>query len=115
MFEKITKRFSNKATEGAIEGVKKSFNDRLDQYGDIIEIGLVLMVIIFGGSHLTKKSTSHHASPMIDHPSYRLPSGNGQPIIINNYYQRANEEVQTYHGNQRHYGKTKTGKTDQRH
>ena len=51
MFERWTK----KATDNAVENVKKTFNDRIEENGDIIKFGLVLMVIILGGKHLTKR------------------------------------------------------------
>ena len=113
MFEKLTKRFSSKATENAIEGVKTTFNDRMEQYGDIIKIGLVLSVIIFGGRHLTKKSTP----TLPDYSglySYRLPPGNGQPIIINNYYRDEYREANQYHGQESFNRKTEARKTPQK-
>jgi hypothetical protein len=112
MLERFTKRVSSKATEGAIESVKTTLNDRIDQYGDIIKIGLVLSVIIFGGKHLTKKS-SRRISLYDDSPFY-LPAGSGQPIVINNYYQRETKEAVSYHGNQKHYEPPKTGKNPQK-
>ncbi len=101
MFEKLSKHFTSKATEGAIESVKTSFNDRMDQYGDIIKIGLVLSVIIFGGKHLAKKASSPIVYPE-DISPFRLPSGNGQPIVINNYYRQENKEVKPYYGKESH-------------
>ncbi len=82
MFEKWTKKVASKATDGAVEGVKESLNDKINQYGDIISIGLVLGVIIVGGRHLTKP---RHGNPQMYIPA-QIP-GNGQaPIIVNNYY-----------------------------
>jgi hypothetical protein len=93
MLERITKRFTNKATSNVIENTKKTFNERIDEYGDIIEIGLVLSVIILGGHHFTKKS--RRRSDPIDYGNpYNLPSG--QPIIINNYYTSEREEFKPY-------------------
>ena len=86
MFEKLSKRFASKATDGAVEGVRETLNDKFDQYGDMIKIGLVFVVVALGGKHLTKKdkpAENHYPQPV---EYYRLPSGN-QPIIVNNYYQ----------------------------
>ncbi len=106
MFEKWIKKSTNRAADSAIEGVKESLNDKIDKYGDIIQIGLVLSVIIFGGRHLTKKHEPYR-SPVEDLP-YRLTGGNGQPIIINNYYTRTREEERAYERRQK-------GKMDQKH
>lgn len=83
MFEKWTK----KATTSAVENVKKTLNDRIDDWGDIIQFGLVLTVIILGGRHLTKKSHANNIPGQL-----QLPNG-GQPIIINNYYTREREDI----------------------
>lgn len=101
MFEKVTKYFAGKAAGNAVEGVKETLNDKIDQYGDIIKIGLVLSVIIFGGHHITKTSErkrNRYASAYIPE---NLPPGS-PPVIINNYYQEPyyqREERQRYHGN----------------
>lgn len=90
MFEKLTKKIAGRVTDTAADGMKKTFNDRIDQYGDIIQIGLVLGVIIIGGRHLTRKQRD----PRESYIPYRLPEG-GSPIVINNYY-REREEQQRY-------------------
>lgn len=85
MFEKISKYFANRAADGAVEGVKTSLNEKFDQYGDIIRIGLVLSVIILGGRHITKSGSMNRAR---GYDPARLPQA-GQPyppIVINNYY-----------------------------
>ena len=88
MFEKFTKFFANKAADGAVEGLKESVTGKFDQYGDIFRIGLVLSIIAISGKHIAK-----HNQPTMPTYSYqpqtynpRLTSGNGQPIVINNYY-----------------------------
>lgn len=86
MFERWTK----KATDNAVENVKKTFNDRIEENGDIIKFGLVLMVIILGGKHLTKRDK--HVNT---YSEYGLPAGN-TPIIINNYYSREEREEIRY-------------------
>ena len=86
MFEKITKWFTSKAADGAVEGFKTSFNEKVDQYGDIIRIGLVLGVIVIGSRHISKRNHNRNAYiPAPGEPPLRLPSP-GQPIVINNYY-----------------------------
>lgn len=93
MFEKVTKYFASRAADGAVDGVKNSLNEKFDQYGDIIRIGLVLSVIIFGGRHITKRN---------DRGSYYIPqSGDyGRPIVINNYYP-GYQPTQQHHDNQK--------------
>lgn len=82
MFEKVMKRFGSKATDGAIEGAKESLNDRMDKYSDIIEIGLVIGVIAFGGNKLL----GHGKKQSAYLPAGRNESGvSGAPIVINNY------------------------------
>jgi len=82
MFEKIAKRFGSKTTEGAIEGVKESLNDRMDKYSDIIQIGLVVLVIGLGGNKLIG-----HGRKQQQNAGYLPePHVNGTPIVINNYY-----------------------------
>lgn len=99
MFDRFRKKITETVTNDTVDTVKKTFNDRIEDYGDIIEIGLVLMVIILGGKHLTKRSAEKrqtyegYYSPS---STLRLPNGNGQPIIINNYYTREREEEQSY-------------------
>ena len=87
MFEKWTKKVASKATDSAIEGAAQTLNDRIGQYGDIIQIGLVLGVIILGSRHLTRKTTRNHAEQT--YIPANLPSG--QPIIVNNYYREREE------------------------
>ena len=86
MFEKWTRKIAGKVTDSAAEGMKKSFNDRMDQYGDIIQIGLVLGVIIIGGRHLTKR----RRDPQETYIPYQLPAGS-PPVVINNYYREREE------------------------
>lgn len=86
MFEKLTKKVASKATDNAVEGVKQNLNDRITQYGDIIQIGLVLGIIMIGTHHFTK--SGRHERRYLGE-SY-LPSQ--QPIIVNNYYRE--REVQ---------------------
>lgn len=87
MFEKLTKKFTTKATDN----VKKTLNDRIDEYGDIIKIGLVISVIVLGGKHLTKKNNQKR-NLIEPYSSQNMLPGN-QPIIINNYYTREREET----------------------
>lgn len=79
MFEKWTKKVASKATNGAVDGVKETLNDKLDTYSGIIKIGLTLAVIIFGSS----KIANHQP------PAQNISRGYGnipqQPIVINNY------------------------------
>ena len=90
MFEKWTKKASSKFADNAMEGVKQSLNDRISQYGDIIQIGLVLGVIILGSRHITSRKHEERRDTQ-----YFLPPANGQgPVIVNNYY-REREEI--YH------------------
>ena len=70
MFEKWTKKVASKATDGAVEGVKETLNDKLDTYSGIIKIGLTLAVIIFG----SVKINDHRVK---NQPSVYLPPGNG--------------------------------------
>ena len=83
MFEKVTKWFTSKATDTAIEGAKTSLNEKIDQYGDIIKVGLVLSIIIFGGRHITRRGRN---DGYIAQGSELVRPQGGQPIIINNYY-----------------------------
>ncbi len=82
MFEKWTKKLAGKATDGAVEGVKETLNDKIDQYGDIIKFGLVMTVIAIGGHQFTKRTRNSFLSAP---EPYHLPAGT-QPVIINNYY-----------------------------
>lgn len=89
MFEKWTKKVSSKATDGAVEGIKETLNDKLDTYSGIIKIGLTIGVIIFGSmkinDHHNKKQemiSSYGSYGMQRYPGY---SGAPQPIVINNY------------------------------
>ena len=107
MFEKWTRKVASRATDSAVEGMKTTLNDRIDQYGDIIKIGLVLSVIIFGGKHLTKREAPRYSAPPPSYPNYppqqfRLPQGNGTPIVINNFYgmDRKNKERMMHYGYQ---------------
>ena len=83
MFEKWTKKVASKATDSAIEGAAQSLNDRITQYGDIIQIGLVLGVIVLGTRPVTRKQ------PVYIPPG--LPSRQS-PVIVNNYY-REREDI----------------------
>lgn len=104
MFEKVSKYFASKATSGAVDGVKETLNDKIDKYGDILNFGLVLSVIILGGHFVSKRDRRRSQNYV---PSY-IPENGAPPVIINNYYQDAyqsypvyqrREEKQRYHGN----------------
>lgn len=93
MFEKWTKKFASKATDGAVEGVKETLNDKIDQYGDIIKVGLVLSVIIFGGKHLTKRQNTPPSMPVMPMPGpyyggYMCGQYGQPPMVVNNYISR---------------------------
>lgn len=75
MFEKLTKRLTTKATDGAVESAKETLNDKLEHYSGIIKFGLTFGVIAFGSKVLTRK----------DQPQQVYPSAQA-PIVINNYY-----------------------------
>ena len=90
MFEKITKYFANRAADNVVDGVSTSINEKFDQYGDIIRIGLVLGVIILGGRHITKRDNRNNGCAYINPPG-------SQPIIINNYYPGSNQAMQQDH------------------
>ena len=98
MFEKWTKRFANKATDGAVEGMKEALNDKIDRYGDIIQLGLVIAVIAFGGKHLVRRQETPRVYPYPQ--QLRIPSYTGQPIIINNYYHDPRREEMLKNGTQ---------------
>lgn len=89
MFDKLSRKFGSKAATNAVEGVKETLNDKLEDYSGIIKIGLVLAVIVFGGKHLIEPKQRN------TNPVYipRLPANNGQPIIINNYYREMRGDV----------------------
>lgn len=102
MFEKISKKFGNKTADNVIEGAKETLNDRLDKYSDIIQIGLVIGVIAFGGNKLLghgRKQKQDYLPGSLD-----FGGGNGTPIVINNYYTQnernpyRNQEKGAYHG-----------------
>lgn len=104
MFKRLTEKFASKATDSAVEGVKKSFNDRIDQYGDIIQIGLVLTVIILGGKHITNTARRRHAAACQQMPyGYFSDGGGSQPIVINNYYNERWENERYGHRKNREY------------
>ncbi|MDT3386716.1 MAG: hypothetical protein LIR46_02980 [Bacteroidota bacterium] len=94
MFERF-KKIASKATDNAVEGVKKSLSDRFEKYGDIFFAGLAIGTIVIGSHHLMKSS-------MKNQPQYLpYPTGNGQqPIIINNYYYEREREVYSRGRNQ---------------
>ena len=104
MFEKVTKYFASKATDGAIDGVKESLNDKIDKYGDILNFGLVLSVIIIGGHFITRqpKTRRHHEYQS----DFYIPDCNpgNTPIVINNYYHdnTRREEKQRHYGEKRY-------------
>ena len=106
MFEKISKHFGSKAADSAVEGVKETLNNKLEDYSGIIKIGLVLAVIIFGGNHLTKPKKELSEGPIF---TPRLPSGAGQPIVINNFYREPSEKLMKgdyfYGGSRQNYPK----------
>ena len=91
MFDRLTKKISGKVTDATVEGAKKSVNDRMDQYGDIIQIGLVLLVIGIGGKHLIgiRRPREERYIPET--------TDRGQPIIINNYYREREERYERRH------------------
>jgi len=93
MFEKLSKKLGVKATDGAIEGAKQTLNDRMDKYSDIIQIGLVVAVIAFGGNTLLGRNKKKHP----DDPPHYI-NGSGTPIVINNYYQQRTFEPNPYYG-----------------
>lgn len=104
MFDRLTKRIAGKTTDAAVENVKKTFNDRIDQYGDIIQIGLVAAVIILGGRHLTRRDSRRRDRYIPAPEESYLPAGmtypySTPPIVVNNYY-REREESRYYE--QRH-------------
>lgn len=89
MFEKWTKKAATKATDGAVEGVKESLNEKLETYSGIIKIGLTIGVIIFGSvkinDHRERRQDQQRLMSGYS-PPYRSDYGQGQhPIIINNY------------------------------
>lgn len=87
MFEKWTRKFAEKATDSAINGAAQTLNDRIGKYGDIIQIGLVLGVIILGSSHIAGKNRHEKQQQHTSYiPAYLPPPGSGQPVIVNNYY-----------------------------
>lgn len=93
LFDKWTKKVATRATDGAVEGVKESLNDKLETYSGIIKIGLTLGVIIFGSVKINdhaKKQNQHYAGI----------SDRQQPIIINNYI---TDGRTPYYGQQKTY------------
>ena len=86
MFEKWTKKASSRLADNAMEGVKQSLNDRISQYGDIIQIGLVLGVIILGSRHITSRRHEERREAQ-----YFLPANGQAPVIVNNYYREREE------------------------
>ena len=105
MFERWSKKTASKVTNSAVEGVKETLNDKIDQYGDIIKLGLVLGVVIFGGKHLTRKQKEDEFLDLMSPPlSVGYPQNGyngyggryGQPIVINNYYQRERNYERSY-------------------
>ena len=95
MFEKMTKRFASKATDGAVEGVRETLNDKFNKYSDAIFPWLVLGVVVVGTRHLTKQHQQTYLPAQIP--------GNGQaPIIVNNYY-REREEYSYERNSRRKY------------
>lgn len=113
MFEKVTKWFINKSADGAIEEAKSTFNEKVDQYGDIIKVGLVLSVIILGGRHITKRN-SHSGNYLPDNTC----SGQS-PIVINNFYSdnygRNERREKTYGKQQRNFIQEQPRKMDRKH
>lgn len=71
---KWTKKIASNATDGAIESVKKTIDEKIGPHIDLIQIGLAFSVIAIG-THIIRKRSN-------------IPQGlpSGQPIIVNNYY-----------------------------
>ena len=94
IFDRMTKKGTNKALETAVETAKETLNDKLETYSGIIKIGLTISVIVFGSrkinDHFTKKPLA-------------LPQPQ-QPIVINNYISdgRYNYGRKPVKNNQRH-------------
>ena len=86
MFERWTKRFATKATDGAVDGIKESLNDKLDTYSGIIKIGLTIGIIIFGSTKINDHRKKDTQSSSIQSSGYlyghTYPQ---QPSVINNY------------------------------
>lgn len=76
---KWTKKIASNATDGAIESVKKTIDEKIGPHIDLIQIGLAFSVIAIG-THILKKRSNVAQSYI----PQGLPSG--QPIIVNNYY-----------------------------
>lgn len=108
MFEKISKRFGSRATDGAIEGVKETLNNRMDRYSDIIQIGLVVCVIALGGNKLIGHGRKQ-ANGYLPHGSDCMNSQAGAPIVINNYYTGNPYERNPYR-NQKGAGGSRNGR-----
>ena len=88
MFEKWTKKVSSKATDGAVEGIKETLNEKLDTYSGIIKIGLTIGVIIFGSIKINDHHNKRQAfggNPGYSYGMQRYQDYPQQPIIINNY------------------------------
>ncbi len=85
MFEKWAKKVTSKATDGAVEGVKESLNDKLETYSGIIKIGLTLAVIIFGSIKINDHHEKNHDQQVIRRLPYSYSPNPQPPIIINNY------------------------------
>lgn len=83
MFEKWTKKVSSKATDGAVEGIKETLNDKLDTYSGIIKIGLTIGVIIFGSMKINDHRSKQERLYGMQREHYN--SYPQQPIVINNY------------------------------
>ena len=96
MFDRWTKKAASKITDNAVEGAKQSLNERIEKYGDIIQIGLVLGVIILGSRHITGHSRQPTYAGYL--PQYNLPDGR-VPVIVNNYYREREDYI--YERNQR--------------
>ena len=86
-FDKWTKKVATKATDGDVEGVKESLNDKLETYSGIIKIGLTLDVIIFGSKKINDHAKMQRQQPQHQEYlyGYEYPMQRQQPIIINNY------------------------------
>lgn len=89
IFDKWTKKVATKATDGAVEGVKETLNDKLETYSGIIKIGLTLAVIIFGSKKINDHAKTQRQQPQYQTYTYGyeypMQMQRQQPIIINNY------------------------------
>lgn len=96
MFEKIAKKLGGKTTDQVVEGAKQTLNDRMNKYTDIIQIGLVTLVIAFGGNKLIGHGRKRTGD---QNPGYSA----NPPIVINNYYSQQDPVVRNPYRNNPNY------------